>query len=119
VSTDDERQQAALREYARSLTDEQWNLFTAQVRPPTDTASVRRSLAAAAQQMWETPRDHNGVIGSMAAATAARQPQPEPPAPQGFTPNRGQGASNDGPPAPAQQSDWSKKPRIYPPGGAF
>jgi hypothetical protein len=126
VSTDDEqRKQAELREYARSLSPEQWNLFAAQVQPPTDPASVRRSLAAAAAAMLATPKDHNGPTGpgSFAASVAARQPQPapqpEPPAPQGFTANRAQGASGDGPPAPAQQSDWSTKPRIYPPGGAF
>lgn len=103
MSTDDEqRQQAALREYARGLSDDQWNMFTTQVRPPTDAASARQSIAAKAQQMWETPRNHNGVIGSMAAAAAARarplpQPETEPQAPQpGFAANRAQGYAGGG-----------------------
>jgi hypothetical protein len=92
---------------------------------PGDTAAVRRSLAAAAQAMWETPRDRNGptAAGSFAASVAARQPAPQPeqpPVSQGFTANRAQGASGDGnPPAPTQSSDWSNKPRIGPPGGAY
>ena len=127
MSTDDEqRQQAALREYARSLSDEQWNLFSAQVRPPerTDPARARQSIAAKSAQLLSLPRDENGIVGGFAATVAARQPrtpaQPEQPPTQGFTANRPQHASGDAnPPAPAQQSDWSNKPRIYPPGGAF
>jgi hypothetical protein len=43
---------------------------------PGDTGAVRRSLAAAAAAMLATAKDHNGVIGSMAAATAARASKP-------------------------------------------
>lgn len=79
MSTDEEqRQQSALREYARSLSDEEWNLFSAQVRPPSDPASARRSIAGKAQQLWDVPKDRNGAVGSMAAAVAARQPEPRP-----------------------------------------
>ncbi|HME16656.1 MAG TPA: hypothetical protein VKG83_14645 [Mycobacterium sp.] len=68
---------ASVEEYLAGLSDEDWRALSARVRPPTDPASARASLAQKANAMWETPRDRNGVVGSMAAATAARQPHPQ------------------------------------------
>jgi hypothetical protein len=103
-----------------AMTDDEFRQLAAEARPPTptDPASARASIAAKAQAMWDTPRDHNGPTGpgSFAAAAAARgparqpppeltpQPQPAPPQPQqptaptGFSTNRAQGASS---------SDWA------------
>jgi hypothetical protein len=100
VSTDDEqRQQAALREYARSLSDEQWNLFTAQVRPPTeipvtDPVSARQSIAAKSSQLLAVDRTADGSpANSWTAAVAARQPasQPQPTAVETPQPQRDTG----------------------------
>jgi hypothetical protein len=104
--------------YLAALTDDEYAAVQAESRTqpappapirPGDTAGVRRSLAAAAQAMWETPRDHNGPTagGSFAAAAAARAtqaaPQPEqPPAPHRYAVNRAQSsqAGAGTPPAP-------------------
>jgi hypothetical protein len=75
--------------YLAAMTDDEYAAVQAEARghpaapapiKPGDTASVRRSIAAAARAMWETPRDHNGptAAGSFASAVAARQPEPHP-----------------------------------------
>jgi hypothetical protein len=122
----DENLQSALEDHLASMNDGDWRALVARVRPPepTDPVSARQSIGAKAGQLWQVTQQvgADGYTAGLADAAAARQPtpQPQPPAaPTGFGVNRAQGASNDGPPAPAQQSDWSKKPRIYPPGGAF
>jgi hypothetical protein len=51
-----------------SMTDADFQAMVARARPTT-----RQSIAAKAEAMWNTPRDENGVIGSMAAAAAGRQ----------------------------------------------
>jgi hypothetical protein len=106
-----------------SMTDAEYQSVSSEARGP---ANVRQSISQkAAQLLNEVERDHNGPVGVWAATVAARAPQPQPqpeqpPAPTGFTANRAQSASGDNNlPAPAQQADWSTKPRIYPPGGAF
>jgi len=117
---------ASVEEYLAGLSNEDWRALSARVRPPepVDPVSSRQSVAAKAGQLWAVTQqcDENGYQGIAAAAAAKARPvpaQPEPPAPQGFAANRAQSASGDGPPAPVQQSDWSTKPRISPPGGAF
>lgn len=95
--------------YLAAMTDDEYAAVTAEARSsapirPGDTAAVRRSIAAAAQAMLQTPRDHNGptAAGSFAAAVAARQPAPQPqpeqpPTPQGYAANRAQaGAGSSG-----------------------
>jgi hypothetical protein len=73
--------EAALRDHARGMSEDQWRLFVAQTRPPSDPATARASIAAKAGQLLNVERDHNGPVGSWAAAVAARaQPQqPEQP----------------------------------------
>jgi hypothetical protein len=73
---------------------------------PTREQAMRRTLAEKTAQLQAVPKDHNGTIGSMAAAAAAfepAQPQPAASAPaasQGFfAQNRAQSASSDSPPA--------------------
>jgi hypothetical protein len=117
--------------YVAAMTDDEYRQFTAEARPPTptDPVSARASIAAKTGQLLNVVRDENGAVGAWSAvvnAAAARQPapqpapQPEPPAQQGFTANRAQGASGDGPPAPVQQERLPNPyHRITPPGGAY
>jgi hypothetical protein len=111
--------------YLAAMTDDEYAALSAEARPPepTNPVTARASIAAKAGQLLNLPRDENGAVGAWAATVAARAPrptpQPEPPTQQGFTANRAQGASGDGPPAPANNSDWSTKPRIGAPGGSY
>lgn len=97
MSTDDERQQAALREYARSLSPEEWNMFAAQVRPPepVDPATSRASIKAKSSQLWAVTQqctDGNGYTAGMSDAAAARArpaPAPQPPPAVVEVPRRG------------------------------
>jgi hypothetical protein len=70
---------ASVEEYLASLSDGDWRALSARVRPPTDPASARASIATKAQQMWETPRDHNGPTGPGSFAAAAQSRAPKPP----------------------------------------
>lgn len=113
---------AAVEQHVAAMSNEDFAKLTA-LRPPTDAASTRRSIGAKAGQLWAVTQqcDENGYTAGMSDAAAARQPQPapqpEPQAPQGFTANRAQGASGDGPPAPVQQERLPNPyHRIYPGG---
>lgn len=111
---------AELEEHLSSLSDGDFRALVARVRPPTDAASVRASLAAKANDMFVTPRNCNGPTegGSFAAAAAAFEPVAPPLAPQtsappqGFAPNRGQGQSvlDAAPPPGALHSDSVLRP---------
>jgi hypothetical protein len=94
---------AAVEQHVTAMSNDDFAKLTA-LRPPTDAASVRASLAQKASAMWETPRDHNGPTGAGSFAAAARAravpetvPETEPQAPQsGFGANRAQGYAGSG-----------------------
>jgi len=63
---------AAVEQHVAGMSPEDFAAMTARVCPPTDPASVRRSIAAKAQQMAETPRSVNGGV----APQSTEPPQP-------------------------------------------
>jgi hypothetical protein len=111
---------AVMESHLARMSDADWHALTQRVRPPAEPApaltpeqAMRRNLAEKTAQLQAVPRDHNGPLGGMQAASDAidqrrgnphQQPpqsQPEPVAPQqppGFAPNRAQSAAGG--------SDW-------------
>lgn len=97
---DEELRLAALREHARGLSDDDWRLFSAQVRPPAAPAAqpaadesnlpaMRRSEARSKidQLMQITaasgPNGFQGIAAATAAHARQAPTQPQPPAATG------------------------------------
>src|SRR5271165_2823568 len=106
---------AAVEQHVAAMSNEDFAKLTA-LRPPTDAASTRRAIATKAQQMWDTPRDHNGVIGSMAAAATTARIHNHPrqhPAPHSLTRRNRKWQPRQ--PHPSRSPSSTLQPKLTPP----